>query len=152
MKKLSNLREKFGTYDKLRMNLKRSNILNPGKVARILLEVFVTGEVKISADFVEKRRICGGLRGDFAAWREQLISTCWLRWDKNFGYQPGVQLVPFVNQEKLSKYAVATTNELEEVKERVSNLEKVVQSLIEEYDPPYTKEKAECRLKIISST
>lgn len=139
-------------YDTCRKRLTRDGIKNPGKTASFLFDVFVAGTEKIIAENVVDRGLCGNLMGDFAFWRKQLVDKSWISpWSKSYGHEPGAKLIRLVNKERTEMFSIATTRDVSELKSEIDDLRKVVQSLIEDYDPPYTTEKEEKRLKLIKN-
>jgi hypothetical protein len=159
--------KKFSTYNMLSMALKRDQVVNYGATTTLLLECFVCNGGELKAGMVESRGLCK--EKQFKIWREELIKKGWINYTLGdySRHTPGNKLIKYINREKLSHDEVATTRELyrvsrkidetrtsleeknKELEERVSLLEKTVADVINEYDPPATKEKVDRRLKVV---
>jgi hypothetical protein len=159
-------KRKFKSYNALSEALKRAKFVNYGGLTTILLECFLNNQGDLKASLVEARNLCEA--GKFKIWRDELISKGWLNYTIGdySRHSPGAKLLKYINKEKSisselasipdvhylvskAKEEMATKEELTQVKERVTHLEKVVTQMIEEFDPPATKDKIEKRLKVV---
>lgn len=163
----------------------RSKIPSPWKTAMLLMDAFLIGHNKLTAEAFYKAEIKGFK--NFTEWRDFLCSKNWLCFelieDKYPQYSPGLNLIKYVTREKEANGTIAslldvqtvsvelektkdeltetktkldlvesrTESELRLVKERLTLMEKAVESLITEYDPPVTQEKVAKRLKIVNT-
>ena len=174
--------QRFTEWDKLRKALARSDVRESGKVATVLLEVFLERGGKLKVTMCREKGFCLE-SGEFSDWRYFLRDKSWLSYDsdregKIARYYPGIKLAPYINREKQSRFEIATKNELDLVQtsleiaierkadkqdvekkadrevvdglaSEVSHLRKVVEALIEKYDPPVTKQKVDTALVLV---
>ena len=156
---------KFKVYNSLRMTLSRSKIALPGKVATLLLEVFLEQNGFLKADMAVERGLCK--KGEFSLWRDELQKKGFIFFQyegPGTSHRPGSRLNEYLNKEKLAnreivvredlnafpkKDEVPSRQEFEEMKERMAALERAMQKEIEKNDPPFTMEKLQARLEIV---
>jgi hypothetical protein len=135
------------------------------------LETFIYNNGHLKAGTVVGKGLCK--EGKFNEWREELIKKGWLCYSIGdySRHTAGLKLVKYINKEKLSRSTLATSDELfaesirleskidatkdqlqeklSYVESEVAHLKKVVTQMIDEFDPPATKEKIEKRLKVV---
>ena len=151
---------KWNTHSALRMKLTRRKVKNPSKVASLLLEVFVDdqydGKIR-SKTLIDKGII---KKGNFTEWRKEMEAKDILSYKQDFKthrywIDAGKVILPFINEEKFHQSPIATEkfvkSELAEIKEEVALLKKAMKSFIEQYEPPYTEEKLETKLKLVKT-
>jgi len=155
---------KYLGHDQARNQMAYQKIKNPCKVATILFDTFILRNAKLLLEHCREKKLCPK-SGEFYAWRNELKEKEWLNFDftpegKLKRYYPGTKLIPFINAIKNKYYELATTEdiyknneelkqnmatkeELEKLKKRMSKSEKAIFDLINRYDPPASIEKFE---------
>ena len=106
--------KKFIEYENLRKALGKTGIANSGKVAALLLEVFLE-QKKFGRPFCKMKGLCL-VPGEFKALRNSLIEGCWIEFEllqgKYAQYSQGIRLIPYLNREKLKGHALVSLREL----------------------------------------
>lgn len=168
-------------YEAVYQAMRYDKIPSPGKTATILLDAFTIGNNKIYAEQFKAAKITGFKNfTEWRAFLCSKNWLSFEMFDEKYTiYSPGSRLAKYVTKEKEASGAMASfkdvqavTLELERtredlneaktkldnveskadsVEERLSLMEKVVKSLIEELDPPYTKEKEAKHLAIVKT-
>ena len=161
------VKRKFKVYNALRMALGRSKISQPGKVATLLLEIFLEQNGFLKAAMVVERGLCK--KGEFGVWRDYLQKKGFIFFQYDgpgTSHRPGAKLNEYLNKEKLAsceivvksdltqfpkKNEVPSMKEFQALQKDVFELKDVVRKMIEEFEPPYTEEKLEARLSMVNS-
>ena len=150
----------WSCHKALRNKLSRRKVKHSGKVATLLLETFIDG--RYDGKIRSKTLIDKGIikKGEFTEWRKEMEAKDILSYQQDFKthrhwIDAGKLILPFINEEKFYQSPIATEkfvkSELAEIKEEVALLKKAMKSFIEQYEPPYTEEKLETKLKLVKT-
>lgn len=153
--------ERPRTYQAAYVAMSRAKIPNASAASKLLLDAFLIGHNKVTAEAYSKAKIKGFK--NFTEWRAFMCSKNWLCFElvdeKYPQYSPGSRLAKYINSEKLATKTVATLDEtnalavrMQQAEDEIKLLKSAVQSIIETYDPPFTKEKEAKHLKIVTTT
>ena len=159
-KKTSGRQCKFKVYDSLRKSLSRAKVKNSGKVATLLLEVFLEQNGFLKADMAVERGLCK--KGEFSLWRDDLQKKGFLFFQyegPGTSHRPGSKLNEYLNKEKLGSREIVVREDLEvfakktdvisrkEFEKKILELEIAIKNLINRIDPPCTEEKLQAELQ-----
>lgn len=177
---MSEKKSKYTAYNSLLTALSRAHIKHPGKIATLLLDLFINGEVTewqtIDNAMIQDRGIILKSKSklnveeeeyrNYTDWRHHICLAGFLEWRlKGVGvnkvnnrlgglFKPGSKLIPYLNKESFATGQIAMKSDLikinERLNERMLKLEKMAMNQIEKDDPPATTDKLERRLRRVT--